>query len=83
LDGAYSYLRDGSNVDVYILDTGIFIGHEDFGGRAKFGADFTGEGNQDDFGHGTHVAGTLHSIVSFFLTISLSTVPYTLFVPIL
>jgi hypothetical protein len=26
-----SYLRDGSNVDVYVLDTGIVIDLEDFG----------------------------------------------------
>jgi subtilisin family serine protease len=56
----YKYERDGSNVDVYILDTGIFIEHEDFGGRASNGADFTGEGNYDGHGHGTHVAGTLY-----------------------
>jgi subtilisin family serine protease len=59
LDDAYSYLRDGSNVDVYIIDSGIFIENVDFEGRASFGQDFTGEGNQDDVGHGTHVAGTL------------------------
>jgi subtilisin family serine protease len=59
LDDEYSYVRDGSNVDVYIIDTGIFIEHEDFGGRARLGADFTGEGNFDGNGHGSHVAGTL------------------------
>jgi hypothetical protein len=37
-DKACSYLRDGSNVDVYILDTGIIIDLEDF----------TGEGDQGD-----------------------------------
>jgi subtilisin family serine protease len=58
LDNSYSYLRDGSNVDVYILDSGIFIEHVDFEGRASFGPDYTGEGTQDDVGHGTHVAGT-------------------------
>jgi subtilisin family serine protease len=59
LNNAYSYVRDGNNVDVYIIDTGIFIEHEDFGGRARLGADFTNEGNFDGNGHGSHVAGTL------------------------
>jgi subtilisin family serine protease len=65
LDGAYTYLRDGDNVDVYVIDTGIFKDHEDFGGRASFGPDYTGEGNGDRNGHGTHVAGTSHWILSF------------------
>jgi subtilisin family serine protease len=56
----YQYERDGTNVDVYILDTGIYIEHDDFEGRASWGKDFTGEGNYDGHGHGTHVAGTLH-----------------------
>jgi hypothetical protein len=73
LDNAYSYLRDGSNVDAYIVDSGIFIEHVDFEGRASHGADFTGEGNQDDVGHGTHVAGMLHTLnrCSFLLSLSL------------
>ena len=56
----YQYERDGDNVDVYVLDTGVYIEHNDFEGRAKHGADFTGEGNYDGRGHGSHVAGTLH-----------------------
>jgi subtilisin family serine protease len=55
----YQYERDGDNVDVYILDTGVYIEHRDFEGRARHGADFTGEGNYDGYGHGSHVAGTL------------------------
>jgi subtilisin family serine protease len=57
LDKSYSYVRDGTNVDVYIVDTGIFIEHQDFEGRARHGKDFTGQGNGDGSGHGTHVAG--------------------------
>jgi subtilisin family serine protease len=57
LDSSYSYVRDGTNVDVYIVDTGIFIENVDFGGRARHGADFTKQGNGDGNGHGTHVAG--------------------------
>lgn len=43
----------------YVLDTGIRYSHSCFGGRASFGADFTGEGDNDQNGHGTHVAGTV------------------------
>jgi subtilisin family serine protease len=60
LDNEYKYARDGSNVDVYILDTGIYTNHSDFGERASHGADFTDEGDGDPHGHGTHVAGTYH-----------------------
>ncbi len=59
-DDQYNYERDGNNVDVYILDTGITIEHFDYVGRARYGVDFTGEGNYDGHGHGSHVAGTLH-----------------------
>jgi subtilisin family serine protease len=57
LDNSYSYVRDGTNVDVYIIDTGIFIENNDFEGRARHGTDFTGQGDGDGNGHGTHVAG--------------------------
>jgi subtilisin family serine protease len=57
LDNSYSYVRDGTNVDVYIIDTGIYIEHDDFEGRARHGADFMLQGNGDANGHGTHVAG--------------------------
>jgi subtilisin family serine protease len=53
----YIYECGGSNVDVYIVDTGIHSSHADFGGRARFGKDCTGEGDNDNNGHGTHVAG--------------------------
>lgn len=49
----------GSNVDIYILDSGIRTTHSDFGGRATFLATFNGGVQGDDRdGHGTHVAGT-------------------------
>jgi subtilisin family serine protease len=44
--------------DVYILDTGLNYGHNDFGGRASFAFDATGEGPNDGNGHGTHCGGT-------------------------
>ena len=44
----------------YIIDTGIRIGHRDFGGRAESGYDAVDGGTADDCnGHGTHVAGTV------------------------
>ncbi|KAI0841241.1 oryzin precursor [Hypoxylon sp. FL0890] len=53
----------GEGTYAYIIDTGIFIDHPDFDGRASFGANFV-EGNKidtDENGHGTHVAGTTGS----------------------
>jgi hypothetical protein len=64
MNNQYQYERNGTNVDVYILDTGIFIENDEFEGRASRGGDFTGEGDYDGHGHGTHVAGTLHYIAS-------------------
>jgi subtilisin family serine protease len=43
----------------YIVDTGIYVEHEDFGGRAKFGFKSDNSwSNTDGNGHGTHVAST-------------------------
>jgi serine protease len=59
LNGEYNYEYDGTTVDAYIIDTGIFLTHSDFGGRAIFGANFVDGNNADCNGHGTHVAGTV------------------------
>jgi subtilisin family serine protease len=61
LDNTYSYANDGSNVTVYIIDTGINFGHVDFGGRASTGVDEVTIGGSaaDCNGHGTHVSGTV------------------------
>jgi subtilisin family serine protease len=60
LDLSYSWLSDASGVTVYILDTGIRITHQDFGGRASYGPDFVSSTSSDDCnGHGTHMAGTV------------------------
>ncbi|KAI8806991.1 peptidase S8/S53 domain-containing protein [Cladochytrium replicatum] len=53
----------GKGVDIYILDTGVLTSHEEFEGRATWGAYFTEAGqqstkpaNEDADGHGTNVA---------------------------
>merc|ERR1719471_1082551 len=72
LDNSYNpaqaYPREGAGVNAYVLDTGIYIRHRDFGGRA-FSA-WTAFPSQecqpndencgrDRHGHGTHCAGTI------------------------
>jgi subtilisin family serine protease len=61
LDGSYTYNTTASNVHAYIIDTGIFITHTQFGGRATVGVDEVGDGHNgiDCNGHGTHVSGTV------------------------
>jgi hypothetical protein len=50
---------DGSGVKVAVLDTGIDANHEAFTGVELEQRDFTGGGNGDHHGHGTHCAGTI------------------------
>ncbi|OBZ79180.1 Cuticle-degrading protease [Grifola frondosa] len=60
-DLTFTYTYDssaGSGVDIYVVDTGIFTGHSEFGGRAIWGATFGGYADADGNGHGTHVSGT-------------------------
>ncbi|MEU4744097.1 S8 family serine peptidase [Actinosynnema sp. NPDC023658] len=60
LNANYSYATTAANVHAYIVDTGIRATHTDFGGRASFDANTSGDGNNSDCnGHGTHVAGTI------------------------
>ncbi|RFU86821.1 S8 family peptidase [Streptomyces triticagri] len=62
LDNSYTYPDSaGEGVTAYIIDTGVRISHEDFGGRATHGYDAVdGDNSADDgHGHGTHVAGTV------------------------
>jgi len=60
LNNSYTYPNTASNVTAYIIDTGIRTTHQDFGGRAIWGTNTTGDGNNTDCnGHGTHVSGTV------------------------
>jgi subtilisin family serine protease len=60
LDSTYDYDATASAVTAYVIDTGIRVTHQTFGGRATWGTNTTGDGNNTDCnGHGTHVAGTI------------------------
>ncbi|KAJ1343999.1 hypothetical protein BSLG_001479 [Batrachochytrium salamandrivorans] len=61
-DKTYDYPASaGTGVNAYIIDTGVFINHPEFEGRARLGKSFSRDGNNDGNGHGTHVAGTIGS----------------------
>lgn len=50
----------GRGVDVYVLDTGVYVKHSEFGGRASWGITVPeGEQSTDSNGHGTHCAATI------------------------
>jgi len=63
LDGFYHYPdSSATGVDVYIIDTGIYLQHNGFEGRAIAGwSAFPNPA--DGNGHGTHVAGTVGGTV--------------------
>jgi aqualysin 1 len=62
LDGIYDPSRTGATgagVSVYVVDTGIYAGHSQFGNRVQPGYSVIndGRGTGDCNGHGTHAAG--------------------------
>jgi subtilisin family serine protease len=61
LDKKYEASSTAENVNVYVIDTGIYAAHKDFGDRASVGTDTVGDGQNgvDCMGHGSHVAGTI------------------------
>ena len=60
LNTSFDYSQAGAGAHIYILDTGIRITHQEFGGRASVALDVLNDGQNgiDCNGHGTHVAGT-------------------------
>ncbi|MFC9699745.1 S8 family serine peptidase [Streptomyces sp. NPDC056943] len=61
-DEKYTYPDNGGEgVTAYVIDTGVRISHQDFGGRAAHGFDAVDNDQtaDDGNGHGTHVAGTI------------------------
>src|SRR5213080_1792177 len=59
LSRTYSYTSTGAGVHAYIIDTGIWTLHPEFGGRANNVFDAYGATGEDCNGHGTHVSGTI------------------------
>lgn len=63
LNNSYTWINNASEVRVYVLDSGISVGHPAFGGRAVWGVNTTADGiNTDNTGHGTHLAGIVGSL---------------------
>jgi len=54
--------QSGTGVDVYVIDTGIRLTHQEFEGRAIWGANYVDSLRSDDNGHGTHCAGTIGGV---------------------
>ncbi|KAM0329292.1 hypothetical protein ACHAQA_004597 [Verticillium albo-atrum] len=60
--GTGNYVFDttgGEGITVYVVDTGIRTDHSEFTGRATFGVNTVDNIDEDQNGHGSHVAGTI------------------------
>ncbi|EKD17531.1 uncharacterized protein L3040_006646 [Drepanopeziza brunnea f. sp. 'multigermtubi'] len=60
--GGSGYVFDnsaGAGITVYVVDTGILTSHQEYAGRASWGANFVNDIDEDENGHGTHVAGSV------------------------
>ncbi|KAF9330507.1 hypothetical protein BG006_006537 [Podila minutissima] len=50
----------GKGITEYVVDTGVYTDHQEFNGRASWGANFVPNSEDtDEYGHGTYVAGTI------------------------
>jgi len=61
-DGFYTYPRTGTGVHVYVVDTGVWIRHNDFGGRASAVFDF--QPGSSAAGYGMGAANDSHGTLS-------------------
>lgn len=61
LNGSYNYTATGAGINVYIVSSGIYTAHPQFGGRATNVYDTLGGDGQDCYGLGTHIAGVIGS----------------------
>lgn len=61
LDGSFTSSYTGDGVNVYVMDTGINVEHEEFEGRAHlaYNSISNNKDASDCNGHGTHVASTI------------------------
>jgi len=70
LSRTYTYAATGAGIHAYIIDTGVWTAHSEFGGRANNVYDALALGllggltGKDCNGHGTHVAGTVGGATS-------------------